>query len=228
MVKRYRRARRGRRSVMRKRVRGGKRLLVPRMFGVHRFKETCQLAQLTAAASGTNSGTITFSLTDLFNIASFKNLFDLFKITGVKIKLVPQFNVATADTSATPLPMIYVAENRSPFVPAPTSVGDILNDDGVKVIRGGRIVSMYLKNPKCLILDTSPDGTITTQASWQLNSSSNALQPWLPTGGNGQAKDATSWKHYGYRYLIDNTQNTHSPVSWNVFATYYFSMKEQD
>lgn len=234
MARRYRKRQYRRRRGLRKGARMGRvapfKGILP---GVHRFKELAQLTSLSAGVAATSAGVITFQLTDLFNVASFKNLFDLYKITGVRLKIVPQFNVSqfpvggVAPAGPELLPMLYIAENRDPFVPAPTGAGDVLNDDGCKVIRLSRPINMYLGNPKPLILDTSPDGTITTQASWQFNSSSKALQPWLPTGGNGQTKDASSWKHYGFRYWIDNTQST-VPVTLLVYATYYFSMKEAD
>lgn len=231
-----RRARRGgRRLRLRRRVTkvGRVNYLTSRLSGVHRFKELAQLTSIAATAGASATGVITYQLTDLANVASFKNLFDLFKITGVKLRIVPQFNVSTGPgTAAVPsspelLPMLYIAPNRDPFVGAPASVSDILNDDGCKIIRLNKPISMYLKNPKALILDTSPDGTLTTQASWQFNANNTALQPWLPSGGGGQAKDASAWKHFGHRWYIDNSQST-VQVTMLVYATYYFSMKEQD
>lgn len=200
--------------------------------GVHFFKETCSLPPLIGLPNGVGSGVLTFKFDDLTNNASFTNLFDLFKITGVKLKLIPQYNVSDPSqlgggASDTALPMLYIAENRDPWVPSPTSVGDILNDDGCKIIRGGRIANMYLRNPKPKVVQTNPDGSQQIEFPVQLNSSSKALQFWIPTGGNGQVKDGTNWAHYGYRWYIDNTQNKNTTF-YNVYATYYFSMKEQD
>lgn len=234
MVKRYRRGRGARRAGLRKRMRRGKVQRIPRaLSGVHRFKEVTQTATIAAGAGVSQAGIATFNLNELTNATSFKNLFDLYKITGVKLKIVPQFNVSqfpvAAATPAGPelLPLLYIAENRDPFVPAPVGVLDILSDDGVKIIRMSRPVNMYLKNPKALIEDTSPDGLTLVQNAWQFNSSATYLQPWLPTGGNGQTKDLSNAKHYGYRWYLDNSQSTVA-VTLLCYATYYFQMKEAD
>lgn len=231
MVRRYRR-RVPRRRALRKGYRGKKMIRYAGMSsGVKRFKEMCQITDVSAVAASTGTGVMKFKLNDLTNAPNFKQLFDLYKLTGVKVKLVPQYNSADVGPNASGaidyLPQLFIAPNRDPYVPAPTSVADILNDDSCKVIRGGRIISLYLSNPKPELKANSQDGLTQFFMPIQFNSSSRALQPWLATGGNGQVQDQSGIDHFGFRWFVDNTQSAVA-CWWRVYATYYFSMKEQD
>lgn len=192
--------------------------------GAHFFKEKAQLVDITAA-TGLTYGSQTYALSDLTNLPAFRSMFDLYKITGVKLLFVPVQNSADAGSTST-LPMLYIAPNRDPMTPAPTSIGDVLNDDGCKVIRLSKPVKFWLKNPKADLLTYDSEGNVDGRLPFQFNSSLNALQPWLATGGNGGKIDQSGIKHYGHRWVVDNP-NTAS-ISVHVFVTYYFAMKEQD
>lgn len=193
---------------------------------VHKFKETCIYpGGLNVNANTTNNGIITFGLNDLTNAVSFKALFDLYKITGVKVRINPRWTTTdplAAANGLAGLPVLYISENRDPYVPAPASIGDILNDDGVKILRLNKPYTMFLRNPKANILDLSG-----TSIPMQFNSSKAMLQPWLTTGGNNQSCDQSSVIHYGYRWFLDNNL-CQGQLNVEVFYTLYFSMKEQD
>lgn len=203
----------------------GVRLIRRRIYGgqVHRFIEKTQLPSIGVSAGSSAPGVITYKLNDLTNAASFKSLFDLYKLTGVKLTFIPLFNTSqTSDlntlSQAGTLPMLYVAPNRDPYVPAPTSVADILNDDGCKIIRLTKPVSMYIKSPKPnLLTDSGAAIPLQTNVSTQF---------WLTTGGNGQVVDQSSVPHHGHRFFLTN--NATSEVVIQVYAKYYFAMKEQD
>lgn len=209
-----------------KRTRYGKKAQLRGMVpGVHRFKETCELTAWSAAAGSTQFGCQSYKLRDLFNVANFTGLFDMFKISGVKLTIVPQFNTSSVlDANAGiggnvgNLPILYIAPNRSPWSVAPTSVQDVLNDDGCKVIRLDKKVSFYLKSPAPQIVDGAGTGVpVMTNVGTRL---------WLTTGGNGQTVDQTSVLHFGHRWSIENTNST--GITVKVYATYYFKMKEMD
>lgn len=203
------------------RPRMGLRGLVP---GVHRFKETCELVSWTAAATSNTYGVQAFQATNLTNWGNFQNMFDMYKITAIKLTIIPQFNTAsvsegTIGPNINLLPMLYIAPNRSPWSVAPTSVQDVLNDDGVRIIRLDRKVSFYLSNPAPQIIDGAGNGVpIQTNGLHRL---------WLTTGGNGQTVNQSSVQHYGFRYVLQNQFNTNG-LGVQVFATYYFKCKEQD
>lgn len=197
----------------------------PMLSGVHRFKETCELTQWSAAAGTTTFGCQTYKLNDIFNAAQFKNLFDLYKITGVKLTIIPRYDNASVSEamggiagSVNSLPMLYVAPNRSPWSTAPTSVQDILNDDGCRVMTLNKKVSFWLTSPSPRILDGASNGV-----PLQFNTN---IRPWLTTGGNGQDVDQSGVEYYSHRYAISNLGT--AGVFTDVYATYYMTFKEQD
>lgn len=191
---------------------------------VHGFKEWYDGGVSTIGAATAQGYVLTTQIASLNNFSSLQGLFDLYKITGMKVTFVPSHNVSDFSAgNGSGIPMLYVAPNRDPYVPAPVSVADILNDDGVKIIRFTKPVSFYLPNPKADIKDS--DGK---SIPMQFNSSSKALQPWLTTGGNSQTVDQSGVKHFGYRYYVDNSPNTAQPFNWNIYVKLYASFKEQD
>lgn len=193
---------------------------------VHTFKESFAYpTPLVAAAGAVGSGTLICNLNMLYNSTNFKGMFDLYRITGIKFKVVPRYNQADVlQNDAVPsgaLPIIHIAPNRDPFVPPAVSLGDILNDDGVRTIRMDKPFSVYLKAPKPDV--KLPDGATSVPMQF---SARRMLQPWLTTGGNGQNIDQSGVNHYGFRWLIDNQAGV--GVNAQVFATLYFQCKEQD
>lgn len=193
--------------------------------GVHRFKEVVQQPSIFAPASGNQSGVLKFTISELVNWANYKELFDLYKITGVKLKLIPKWNMSSADSvnagiGAGNLPMLYIAANRDPYVPAPVNIADILNDDTCRIIRVTRPINLYLSCPKPDI--TNEGGNIPLQFGV-----SKKFQPWLTTGGNLQTVNQENTSHYGFRWLLANGNGLHE-ADLDVYVTYYFTMKEQD
>lgn len=184
----------------------------------------CQLTSVNIPSGSDQSGIFTFKLTDILNAGSIVSLFDLYKISGVKLRLVPLVNMssdspANAAGQIGSLPMLFIAPNRDPFVPAPLSVADIINDDGCRVIRLERPYKTYLKSPKPLIKDAAGVSVPVMTGVKQ--------QFWLTTGGNSQTIDQSSVEHYGFRYLFTNNSSVAS-LTVQVYATLYFSCKEQD
>lgn len=234
----YRRGRRGnikrKRSKLLRRRRG-----IPRVVRgapvVHRFKEMTQLPAINIPHAGTTSGVLSCNLNQLANQAQFKALFDLYKINGVKYTFVFRHNVSDSGEplGTGELPLLYTAPNRDPFVPAPVGVSDILNDDGVKVHRMDNLKGsggIYIKCPKPDMTSLVVSGGVPTGATvptqWNYGESKR-FQPWLTTGGNNQTVDQSNVNHYGLRYYIENLSNSQDQIL-QVFATLYFSMKEQD
>lgn len=202
---------------------------------VHHFKEQFRLPNILVAANSQVSGTIAPQIANLLNYANFKQLFDLYKITGVKLKFLYRGNSADTQGSAgaTGIPVLYTAINRDPAVPAPASIADLLNDDTCRIHRGDGLLGkggVYIKSPKpdmqADVVNKEGIFIGTTIQQLQLNTGSRS-QFWLTTGGNGQTIDQSVVKHYGLRWFLDNTFNAADQVV-EVYATMYFSMKEQD
>lgn len=202
---------------------------------VHRVKEMYNYAKnpylgqsVAAPALSMSKGIITGRLADLSNFASFQGIFDLYKITGMKVKMIPRWNSAEAGAIGSRLPTLYIAPNRDPYVTAPLSIDDILNDDMVKVIPLRGPLNFYLRSPKAALL-TQPaeEGDPVQLMPLQFNVG-NKYQPWLTTGGVGhQIADQSVFDHFGYRWLLDNTQNS-VDITVDTYITLYISFKEQD
>lgn len=231
MPRRYRSRRPARRNrrrgygVMRKRRAGARSALQKK---VHWFKEMYQSTSLVGNSNSFTAGVWNCNLNELQNAASFKSMFDLYKITGVKLKIIPRFNVdqvtsLNVNGQLGNLPVLYIAPNRDPYVPLPGSLGDILNDDGCKVIRLTRPINLYLKAPKPKLVTAGSAGDQDIPLQFNIGSK---WQPWLTTGGNSQTIDQSSINHYGYRYMISN--ETSADCVLDVYATLYFCCKEQD
>lgn len=221
------RRRAARRAPLRVRRRVGRlRRLRRKVLGskVHYFTEKCQLTDWAATATSIAYGVQTFKISDLFNFTSgYQQLFDLYKLNSVSLTIFPKFNVSAAEfqnpnAQAGALPLMAVAPNRDPYVPAPTSWNDLLNDDGCKVYRMDKPVRITITRPKPNILDDQGH-----QLPFQFNLTQ---QPWLTTGGNTQTIDQSAIKHYGLRWAIWN-QGPYEVV-FNVVAKYSFCFKEQD
>lgn len=198
-----------------------------RVTSVKSFKETYAYpSTIFAPATTLGVGIINFKISSLVNFSNLAGLYDLYKITGAKVKIIPRYTQASLlENNAIPsgaLPVLHIAPNRNPYVPPPTTLGDVLNDDGVKSILLNKPVTLWLKAPKP---DITTGGETPTPVPMQFGVSSK-YQPWLTTGGNGQLQDQSGVPHYGFRWALDNQASV--PADAQIFVTLYFKMKEQD
>lgn len=220
-------ARRGRKRVYRRR-----RMMRPRMrryFAplVHRVKELALSSSGIASPASTSAfGTLTFNFGSITNAAALRQLYDLYRIKAVKVKIIPSFNSADAFNASAGgttglLPQFYIAPNRDIHAPAPTSLPDLLNDDGVKCLMLDRPYTFYLSNPKPYIDVGTVGSPETYGGQTQVRN-----QLWLSTGGNGSIVDQSNIPHYGMRWVLVNNSNWQ--VSVTTIVTYYLEFKEQD
>lgn len=191
----------------------------------HTFKERVQIASITAGANNNTSGILKYQISDLTNWQAYQGLFDLYKITGVGVKLVPKWNSSDANQPGAlnqmgTLPMLYIAPNRDPYTPVPANAADVLNDDYCKIIRLSRPVNLFIKSPKPDI--TNGAGSIPFQFG-----TTRPFQPWLTTGGGNQSVNQENVSHYGHRWYIANGNGNFECVV-DVYLTYYFTMKESN
>lgn len=230
MVKKFVRRRGGRRMVRRRapmrRMRLGRRVPV-----VHRFKELCIHDQQIYAAAGTaGRGTLKFHVNECPNWPSMRGLFDLYKLTAVKVRIVPYFSEGdvadvNVNSQAGTVPTLYIAPNRDYLVPDPTGFADVMNDDGCRIIQVRRPITLYLKAPKPDIYSV-PNGALPGQQVPMQFGVSSKFQPWLSTGGNNQTWDQSAVNHFGFRWAMSNPGG--ADVNLNVYVEYFISCKEQD
>lgn len=199
---------------------------------VHKFKEWVQLPDLTCPAGAVQGGVLSPSIDQLTNWTSYRALFDVYKVVGIKFKFLPQFNTAYVSNGLSPgtsqgtLPFMYMEISHDPWAPAPATVNDILNTDGLTIKRLERPFNKYVKAPVPIVSWTDASGVVSQQTI--INNNSASQRQWLTTGGNTQKIDQSASPHYGLRYLLDNQYNTDYNLQFRVFACFYFIMKEQD
>lgn len=189
---------------------------------VKNFKETVQLPTIVVPGGGGGAGgIINFKIADLTNWLHLSGLFDMFRINRVELKILPAFSESsTSDLDINghlgQLPTFCLANNKNPTVPAPTSLADCLNDDGVKVTRlGPEILRWSISNPR----PSLGTALIADYAQY------DGMNPWLSTGGNGSV-DQSTMLHFGVRWFGQSQAS--ADTNLQVYATYYFSCKEQD
>jgi len=179
---------------------------------------------INVAANSNSGGQMTFALNNLTNIASYRNLFDLYKINKVQIKILPFANVNPVNqTGIGPgqgsLPLLYIAPNKDYWIGAPSSTSDVLNDDGVRVLTVSKPITLTLKAPRPNVLDLSGN-TI------NYGILPNKVGQWLSTGGNNAKIDQTNVQYYAFRWWVENYNS--SAFIPQVIVKVFFSMKERD
>lgn len=167
---------------------------------------------------------MTFALNNLTNIASYKNLFDLYKINKVQVKILPFANVNPTNQTGIgagqgSLPLLYIAPNKDYWIGSPTSNSDVINDDGVRVLTVSKPITLTLKAPRPNVVDNLGN-TI------NYGILPNMVGQWLSTGGNGAKLDQTGVQYYAFRWWVDNYNS--SAFIPQVMVKLFFSMKERD
>lgn len=178
-------------------------------------------SEIDAAAAGQPTiKNIAFRLQDVPQFTDFTNVYDSYRIRGVKVNLIPVNNVSTW-TQTTGMTGgqtglfnagQFAIRSFSAFDPNNDGVG-IVGLTGVQQVQEyqnskwtpyNRIHKRYVK-PRITL--TSPDG-------------SNGInivgkQPWVQCADNGQTI------HYGMPFVIDPTAIPSGTVMYKVEATYY-------
>lgn len=206
-----------------------RRQVARRVFGsrVYNFMEpyTDFGANIINVPATTNSGGVMkFSVNQLTNWTSYQSLFDLYKINKVQIKILPlanssEINQTGVGPGQSALPLLYIAPNRDYYVPAPSSVADIVNDDGVRVIRLERPTTLTLKYPRPAVVDASGNAI-------QYGIMPNFLSQWLTTGGNAQSLNQSDVPYYGFRWFCENNNST--AFTPRIVVKLFISLKERD
>lgn len=191
-------------------------------YKVYSFKRTCELPAWGDSGiftdnsiydnSTRNSGYFKFALNDLPGFSDFTTLYEMYKVTGVKLKFIPvagtQSTLGTASFgSSTPnMNPLAITVDRAYVATTPT-FGSLMQHQDVKIRTQQRPFSLWISKP----LAYSPaDGTTVAHLTNQ----------WLDTTNSGV-------HHYGLQYAFEsNSGSTTNYTSiWRVFATYYIKCR---
>lgn len=190
---------------------------------VHMFKRIVNLGQYTASITSGSVPTISpvskafsFQLSDLPNVSEYTSLFDQYKITGIKLRIVPRTAMTTQGVvTGTTAPVGYgqvVTAIDYDDAANPIAKDTLLEYGSAKYTSSNKIHSRYFK-PKVL------------NAVW-VNIASTGYSPvkapWIDQANN-------NLPHYGLKMWIDAPENSgggsNSSISYDVYATYYFMCK---
>lgn len=187
---------------------------------LYSFKRTCELAANNGTSnfgdnaifdsSGRAAGNFKFALSDLPSVSDFTNLFEMYKITGVKLKFIPTQGTQANATLATSAPVLMnplaICVDRGYTATAPT-FNTLMENQDVRVMSSLKPFKVWISGPKAY----SPADGLTT---------ASMINPWIDAGQNAV-------HHYGLRYAFEsNTGATNTTtVTFRVFATYYIKAK---
>lgn len=182
-----------------------------------------------APGGGFGAASWKFQLNDLGDLADYGALFDQYRITGVKIKIFPQFTqsitpwsttgsdgtgtVATASVTQ-PLPNLWYTYDTND-ANNPANIGAVLEKDP-KMVRFNKPVSIWIANPHVL-------STTTKDANSSINVGNMVRRPvrspWLAF-----TTDGTSTSHLGVELGLFGAQASQR-YNMRAVVTYYFQTK---
>jgi len=117
------------------------------------------LSAVSADTVGSMFGaSMQFRLGNIQTPGDFQSLYDQYKITGVKVQIIPLSDSATSQSSGF-LPSIYWARDNDSAGTVPTTEASLRERQDVKVLRLTGPRTIYIKNPK-LITDVAVQGGV--------------------------------------------------------------------
>lgn len=179
----------------------------PRQPNVYNFKRKFFLENWQTVTAGTPVGNGTdFFFSSLPNVTDFTNLYDMYMIKKIVVKLIPRITEATlnsgATTSNTNLPQVHSVIDYDD-VTVPTSVNDLVQYQNHKMTRGHQIHTRTFV-PK---VEMTSNGANAPQA-----------YRWLDC-------DAAVVPHRGIKWWFNAPNVAGTSVYYDLLVTYYFACK---
>lgn len=190
---------------------------------VYTFKRTCALAFwnnvnnvptrrvtfITNSNLQPNLGYFTFQLQDVNNSTDFTNLFQRYKITGVKLRFIPTrgdgADVSAPVTSGVMCPLaIAINRGATTLTAQERNFDQIMEQQDARIYSTNKPFSIYVPSPKF----------------------------YAPADGLTQAQEKSGWlqnahpevDHYGLQFAWQFPANDQTACQFRVFATYYLKM----
>lgn len=194
---------------------------------IYAFKRTCELRPFNYSAgiwvqqpSNVISndggllyyrGIFKFKLDDLPGYSDFTNLYENFRITGVRLRFLPYIGTessAPASTSSLMSPLaLCIDRGANDALGVNPNFSQLLENQDVKIRSSYKPFSLYVPYPKA---HTPADGVTQTVLT----------SPWLDSEVNGQVVD-----HHGVKFCFQENTSTDRSVSYRVYATYYIKCR---
>lgn len=182
---------------------------------IYRFRRSKwdQFSLTYNAASNESHGVWKFTLADLTNYNEFTNLFDKYRITGIKARFFPRMNVnAHSDVSATwtEIPPIMTVIDYDDATAGDYTV--LQQYENVKIHNEFKPFSLYFK--PLMAVATYGGAAFTSYGSGPKNM-------WIDCNSAGVEYYALKWATPIYSL---GNNDTHPPA-WDVMFTYYIDFK---
>lgn len=164
--------------------------------------------QLIVGTTGNSLG-VSFKLNDLPNSTEFTNLYDLYSIRAIKIKLMPRFSQVSSDSTS-------IGVNEMPNIvscidyddaSAPTSMDEVLQYGNHRIHRGNSVITRYFKPALAqqVFQSATSTGFTAKKREWV-----NSDYPAVP--------------HYGFKVFVPPTQNV--TFVYDMYIEYFLAMKQ--
>jgi len=156
-----------------------------------------------------SAGAYSFKLSDLPQYTEFTALFDKYRITGVKLKVIPRITMQTPagyQTAATSYMPTIVHTIDYDDATTPTDASQLNQYDTVKMAHNGKPFSVWIR-PRAAQAQFGA-GVFTSYGS------SNPKQ-WMDVASPDIVYYGWKWATNGYPATLNGNQ------AWDVYATYY-------
>lgn len=174
---------------------------------VVKIKRTCLINTVDFTFSG--GWSTYFSLNQLPNSSDFTNLFDKYRIQGVKLRLLPNItDNNTGNANTLNIPRTHYCWDYDDYT-APSSLNSMLERDNVKIIQGNQVINTFSR-PKV-----------------QMAMYNSATTSGYGDAIKGQWIDCTNdaVPHYGFKMWCDTDAVSTQVVRYKVYATFYLNFK---
>lgn len=170
--------------------------------------------------TGSSGSSYDWSLTNVPNYSEFNNMFDFYKICGIKVKFIFDKNsidVGTTGSNQT-IPELVTWSDYNTLT-APSTLASILDKPSMKVKPLTRPITRYFK-PKAYMDSSSSEMNIPViQSFWN---------HWFNTASTGNL-DETIVPHIGLKYSVDASMGggtgTNTIGHLRVYTTFYLAFK---
>jgi len=178
---------------------------------IYSFKRTWQAANINTAAGALTNSAFGFKLSDLTNSSEFTTLFDSYRIVGVKMKMVPAFNVDTARDSIaavgnTQIPNVHTVLDYDDNT-ALSAVTDYMQYDTYRMTRGFKTISRFVRPKLQAAANVGGATTLALQESGKR---------WIDCQQNGVL-------YFGIKTGVESSGT--AGLIYQVYFTYYLQFK---
>lgn len=160
-------------------------------------------------------GNQTFALADLPNpeVVAIQELYDYYRIDGIKLEFYPQWNSASGVNAAPEIGLARLthAVDSNPGFP-PANEGELLQHRNAKSPLFTKVIKKYFKvQPQHIMAAANPALAVTSDS--QRNVWIETAEPNVP--------------HYGIHWIASTLSGVANETSYRVLATFYLTMKGQ-